>query len=85
MTKRYISPQSGPVEGRVVGEFTPDEFEVKERYMSGEFVSKPMAEARWDRFIRKVRADAWEEGRVDEFYERHGLRDAVNPYRSEEV
>ena len=70
MTKRYISPQSGPVEGSecflsdgvVLGTYTPDECDVKERYMSGEFVSNPMAEARWNRFIRKVRAKAWREG-----------------------
>ncbi|MFT9059711.1 hypothetical protein [Bifidobacterium aquikefiri] len=87
MSKRYISPRSGPVEDEiVVGEFTPDECDVKERYMSGEFVSNPMAEARWERFIRKVKCEAWREGRDDALKARLlPVYMIKNPYGSEEA
>ena len=87
MTKRYISPQSGPVEDAiVVGGFTPAEDEAKERYMSGEFVSNPMAKARWNRFMRKVRAEAWRYGYQAALNDRHSpMFQSPNPYESEEA
>ena len=46
----------------VVGAYTPTESEVKEAYQRGEFVNSAMSEQRWQRWLRKVKADAWREG-----------------------
>ncbi|MFT8988507.1 MAG: hypothetical protein ABF966_09790 [Bifidobacterium psychraerophilum] len=82
MTKRYISPQSGPVDTKtnkdshyrsqeqetpkevVVGAYLPADSEVKEAYQRGEFVNKAMSEQRWQRWLRTVKADAWDEGYI---------------------
>ena len=109
MSKRYISPQNGPVDVKtdkdshsrsqeqetpkeiVVGAYTPTESEVKEAYQRGEFVNKAMSEQRWQRWLHKVKAYAWEEG--VEAVEAYGMSIAnyeqdeellVNPYESEE-
>lgn len=103
MTKRYISPQSGPVDIKtnkdshyhsqdaqtpkeiVVGAYMPTESEVKEAYQRGEFVNKAMSEQRWQRWLRKVKAKAWDEGYVSGFEEDKRFGATPNPYESEEA
>lgn len=46
----------------VVGAYMPSDSEVKEAYQRGEFVNKAMSEQRWQRWLHKVKADAWREG-----------------------
>ena len=74
----------------VVGAYTPSDSEVKEAYQRGEFVNKAMSEQRWQRWLCKVKADAWEEGVAA--VEAYGMSIAnyeqdeellVNPYESE--
>lgn len=76
----------------VVGAYMPSDSEVKEAYQRGEFVNKAMSEQRWQRWLHKVKADAWEEGVAA--VEAYGMSIAnyeqdeellVNPYESEEA
>lgn len=112
MTKRYISPQSGPVDIKadkdshyhsqeqethkeiVVGAYMPTDSEVKEAYQRGEFINKAMSEQRWQRWLRTVKAEAWEEGYIAAVQNAFPPYDPTgepmqmnnqNPYESEEA
>ncbi len=69
----------------VVGAYTPTDSEVKEAYQRGEFVNKAMSEQRWQRWLRTVKAKAWDEGYVSGFEEDKRFGATPNPYESEEA
>jgi hypothetical protein len=121
MTKRYISPQSGPVDiktnkdshhhsqehtGPARGQneaYTPTTEEVRSNYdpsiadrfqkffSNHEHRKEDYAEfskaidAEFDRWLRKVKAKAWDEGYVSGFEEDKRFGATPNPYESEEA
>jgi hypothetical protein len=115
MTKRYISPQSGPVDvktdkdshtprtghteaaGRQNEAHTPTTEEVESCWQSkGEIGNPYETETDWlesrrlkklafNRWLRKVKAKAWDEGYVSGFEEDKRFGATPNPYESEEA